>query len=85
MEKISDNNNSSTMITDGKTANPITSSEPKPPITIRPLTLKDFEKSLTEISASVSEDAASISELRKWNEMYGEGGTRRKESLPYFL
>jgi len=52
---------------------------------IRPLSLKDFEKSLKEISASVSEDAFSVAELRKWNEMYGEGGNRRKETLSYFM
>eukprot|EP01119_Soliformovum_irregulare_P017305 TRINITY_DN5118_c0_g1_i1.p1 TRINITY_DN5118_c0_g1~~TRINITY_DN5118_c0_g1_i1.p1 ORF type:complete len:1073 (+),score=342.31 TRINITY_DN5118_c0_g1_i1:123-3341(+) len=58
-----------------------------PPFTekIRALTMKDFEKSSSEISASVSEDSFSIAELRKWNEMYGEGGSRRKDLLPYFL
>eukprot|EP01117_Protostelium_nocturnum_P006947 TRINITY_DN2491_c0_g1_i2.p1 TRINITY_DN2491_c0_g1~~TRINITY_DN2491_c0_g1_i2.p1 ORF type:complete len:992 (-),score=351.68 TRINITY_DN2491_c0_g1_i2:46-3021(-) len=54
-------------------------------INLRQLRMKDFEKSVNEISASVSEDAASVSELRKWNEMYGEGGNRKKQSLPYFL
>jgi len=57
----------------------------KKEIAIRALTIKDFQKSVKEISASVSEDAFSIAELRKWNEMYGEGGNRRKESLSYFM
>jgi hypothetical protein len=47
--------------------------------------LKDFEKAISEVSASVSEDAFSIAELRKWNEMYGEGGSRKKDALTYFL
>jgi hypothetical protein len=61
------------------------SSSPKKELYLRPLSIKDFEKSLSQISASVSEDSFSIAELRKWNEMYGEGGNRKKEILPYFL
>ncbi|PRP76266.1 hypothetical protein PROFUN_07788 [Planoprotostelium fungivorum] len=49
------------------------------------LSMKDFEESLTEVSASVSEDASSVSQLRRRNEIYGEGGNRKKESLPYYL
>jgi len=56
-----------------------------PPTTVRRIRMKDFEKSANEVSASVSEDATSVSELRRWNEMYGEGGSRKKESLPYYL
>eukprot|EP00027_Filamoeba_sp_ATCC50430_P015882 CAMPEP_0168570164 /NCGR_PEP_ID=MMETSP0413-20121227/16571_1 /TAXON_ID=136452 /ORGANISM="Filamoeba nolandi, Strain NC-AS-23-1" /LENGTH=434 /DNA_ID=CAMNT_0008602761 /DNA_START=87 /DNA_END=1387 /DNA_ORIENTATION=+ len=48
-------------------------SKPEKQISLRPLTMKDFEKSLSQISASVSEDATSVAELRKWNEMYGDG------------
>ncbi|PRP76288.1 hypothetical protein PROFUN_07810 [Planoprotostelium fungivorum] len=55
------------------------------PVKVRLLCMKDFEKSLNEVSASVSEDASSVSELRRWNEIYGEGGSRKKESLPYYL
>jgi len=35
--------------------------------------MADFEKAKREVRASVSEDAFAIAELRKWNEMYGEG------------
>jgi len=52
---------------------------------LRPISMGDFEKSVKEISASVSEDAFSVAELRRWNEIYGEGGNRRKTTLPYFL
>jgi hypothetical protein len=37
------------------------------------------------ISASVSEDAPSVAELRKWNATYGENGSRKTESLAYFM
>ncbi|KAJ0038151.1 hypothetical protein Pint_23181 [Pistacia integerrima] len=45
---------------------------------LRPLTLEDFVQSKTKVGPSVSYDAASMNELRKWNEQYGEGGSRRK-------
>jgi SpoVK/Ycf46/Vps4 family AAA+-type ATPase len=52
---------------------------------IRPLVFSDFEKAKKELSASVHEDARAIAELRKWNEMYGEGGSGRPNSLTYFM
>jgi len=52
---------------------------------IRALTMEDFAKAKKENSASVHEDARAVSELRKWNEMYGEGGNARGKDLTYFL
>jgi len=52
---------------------------------LRALQISDFEKAKKEVSASVSEDAHSIAELRKWNEMYGEGGSRKKTTLSYYV
>jgi len=52
---------------------------------IRPLTDEDFKRAKQEICASVSEDAFSIAELRKWNEMYGEGSNRAHVKLTYFM
>jgi hypothetical protein len=41
---------------------------------------------MQEIMPSVSEDAFAIAELRKWNEMYGEGGNRQAGGkLSYFM
>ncbi|RVW45470.1 ATPase family AAA domain-containing protein 1-A [Vitis vinifera] len=48
-----------------------------PPV-LRSLTLDDFIKSKAKVGPSVAFDAASMNELRKWNEQYGEGGSRRK-------
>jgi len=53
-------------------------------IILRPINIEDFRNALLEVSASVSENAHAISELRRWNEMYGEGGSRKKPSLSYF-
>lgn len=52
---------------------------------IRPLGMEDFVKAKKEHSASVHEDARAVGELRKWNEMYGEGGNARGKDLTYFL
>ncbi|XP_011005218.1 PREDICTED: uncharacterized protein LOC105111534 [Populus euphratica] len=44
---------------------------------LRPLNLNDFIQSKAKVGPSVSFDAASMNELRKWNEQYGEGGSRK--------
>ncbi|KAG0477931.1 hypothetical protein HPP92_012650 [Vanilla planifolia] len=44
---------------------------------LRPLVLDDFIKAKSKVGASVAYDAASMNELRKWNDRYGEGGSRR--------
>jgi len=79
--EISSNSNASIFLSSNSPA-PI---QTKPRITLRPLKMVDFEMAMKEISASVSEDAYAIAELRKWNEMYGEGGSRTKTSLSYFM
>jgi len=45
---------------------------------LRPLNLEDFVEAKSKVGASVAYDATSMNELRKWNEMYGEGGSRKK-------
>lgn len=58
-----------------------------PTPSLRPLAQSDFLKAKDEVSSSVSEDAVSIAELRKWGEEYGDGygkGTKSK-ALTYFL
>jgi len=40
---------------------------------IRPLTLIDFHKAKTDIKRTVVDQAFSFQELKKWNELYGEG------------
>ncbi|KAL0908513.1 hypothetical protein M5K25_023009 [Dendrobium thyrsiflorum] len=45
---------------------------------LRQLVLDDFIQAKSKVGASVAYDAASMNELRKWNEQYGEGGSRRR-------
>ncbi|XP_024041014.1 uncharacterized protein LOC102611598 isoform X2 [Citrus sinensis] len=50
---------------------------------LRPLKLEDFIQSKAKVGPSVAYDAASMNELRKWNEQYGEGGSRRKSPFGF--
>ncbi|KAL1541489.1 hypothetical protein AAHA92_25701 [Salvia divinorum] len=50
---------------------------------LRPLKLDDFSQAKTKVGPSVSFDAASMNELRKWNEQYGEGGSRKKSPFGF--
>jgi SpoVK/Ycf46/Vps4 family AAA+-type ATPase len=45
---------------------------------LRALKLDDFVQAKAKVSSSVAFDATSMKELRKWNEQYGEGGSRSK-------
>ncbi|RWW76348.1 hypothetical protein BHE74_00015566 [Ensete ventricosum] len=40
---------------------------------------------LSSVCASVSSESSNMSELLQWNELYGEGGSRKKKALSYFM
>ncbi|XP_016557860.2 uncharacterized protein LOC107857570 isoform X2 [Capsicum annuum] len=50
---------------------------------LRPLAIDDFIQSKAKVGPSVAYDAASMNELRKWNDQYGEGGSRRKSPFGF--
>ena len=52
---------------------------------LRALTMADFDAALKEVCKSVHEDAYSQNELRQWNEMFGDSGSRTKQSLTYYM
>ncbi|XP_030543318.1 uncharacterized protein LOC115750242 isoform X2 [Rhodamnia argentea] len=52
---------------------------------IRPLKMDDFRYAHEQVCASVSSDSTNMSELVQWNDLYGEGGTRKRTSLSYFM
>ncbi|KAH7528235.1 hypothetical protein FEM48_Zijuj05G0051000 [Ziziphus jujuba var. spinosa] len=52
---------------------------------IRPLNMEDFKYAHERVCASVSSESANMTELLQWNELYGEGGSRRKKALSYFM
>ncbi|CAA3029032.1 katanin p60 atpase-containing subunit a1 [Olea europaea subsp. europaea] len=52
---------------------------------IRPLSTDDFRYAHEQVCASVSSESHNMNELLQWNELYGEGGSRKKTSLSYFM
>ncbi|KAJ8898604.1 hypothetical protein K2173_004217 [Erythroxylum novogranatense] len=54
-------------------------------VDIRPLKMEDFRYAHDQVCASVSSESGSMSELLQWNDLYGEGGSRKKSSLSYFM
>ncbi|KAH8950650.1 hypothetical protein BDL97_10G096400 [Sphagnum fallax] len=52
---------------------------------IRPLKMADMRHALEKVRSSVASDAGSMLELQQWNEQYGEGGSRKKTTLSYFM
>ncbi|XP_057516053.1 uncharacterized protein LOC130797476 isoform X2 [Amaranthus tricolor] len=67
----------------------VAESRPLPPLSgsadIRPLNLDDFKRAHEQVCASVSSESVNMTELQQWNELYGEGGSRRKKALSYFM
>ncbi|KAJ4768429.1 p-loop containing nucleoside triphosphate hydrolases superfamily protein [Rhynchospora pubera] len=57
----------------------------EPAIILRPLTMKDLKIAKSQVSASFAAEGAVMNELKQWNDLYGEGGSRKKEQLTYFL
>ncbi|KAH9537432.1 hypothetical protein CY35_16G052600 [Sphagnum magellanicum] len=52
---------------------------------IRPLNMADMRQAMDKVRSSVASEAGSMLELQEWNEQYGEGGTRKKTTLTYFM
>jgi SpoVK/Ycf46/Vps4 family AAA+-type ATPase len=54
-------------------------------ITLRSLNMEDMRKAKNQVAASFASEGCIMGELKQWNELYGEGGSRKKEQLTYFL
>ncbi|KHN46576.1 Spastin [Glycine soja] len=52
---------------------------------VRPLKMEDFRYAHEQVCASVSSESTNMSELLQWNDLYGEGGSRKMRSLSYFM
>ena len=71
----------------GKTINDVENKASEPPVIETPpykprtLHLRHFEKALKEITPSSSESLGTLSALRKWNEEFGEGRTRKRRIM----
>nr|XP_004241492.1 peroxisome biosynthesis protein PAS1-like [Solanum lycopersicum] len=53
---------------------------------IRPLNMDDFRYSHQQVCASVSSESDNMTKLLEWNDLHGEGGSRKKKSaFSYFI
>ncbi|KAK7392329.1 hypothetical protein VNO78_20763 [Psophocarpus tetragonolobus] len=52
---------------------------------IRSLKMDDFRYAHEQVCASVSSESSNMNELLQWNDLYGEGGSRKIRSLSYFM
>uniref|UniRef100_A0A0E0BZA2 AAA+ ATPase domain-containing protein n=1 Tax=Oryza meridionalis TaxID=40149 RepID=A0A0E0BZA2_9ORYZ len=54
-------------------------------IILRALNMKDLKEAKNQVAASFAAEGTIMGELKQWNELYGEGGSRKKQQLTYFL
>ncbi|PHU15979.1 hypothetical protein BC332_17184 [Capsicum chinense] len=52
---------------------------------LQPLNMDDFRYSHQKVCASVSSESKNMTELLQWNDLYGEGGSRKKQSFSYIM
>ncbi|CAN6320024.1 unnamed protein product [Urochloa humidicola] len=52
---------------------------------VRALRISDFIHAHEQVCASVSSDSINMNELVQWNDLYGDGGSRKKTTLSYFM
>lgn len=62
-----------------------TKEETESGITLRPLNMEDMRQAKNQVAASFAGEGCVMGELKQWNDLYGEGGSRKKEQLSYFL
>ncbi|XP_022723932.1 putative cell division cycle ATPase [Durio zibethinus] len=54
-------------------------------ITLRPLSMEDMRQAKNQVAASFASEGSIMAELKQWNDLYGEGGSRKRQQLTYFL
>ncbi|KAJ4837797.1 hypothetical protein Tsubulata_032652 [Turnera subulata] len=54
-------------------------------IALRPLNMEDMRQAKNQVAASFATEGSVMNELKQWNDLYGEGGSRKKQQLTYFL
>ncbi|KAL5540302.1 hypothetical protein UlMin_042785 [Ulmus minor] len=54
-------------------------------ITLRSLNMEDMRQAKNQVAASFAAEGSIMNELKQWNDLYGEGGSRKKQQLTYFL
>ncbi|GLU21184.1 hypothetical protein SLE2022_373410 [Rubroshorea leprosula] len=54
-------------------------------IILRPLNMEDMRQAKNQVAASFAAEGSVMAELKQWNDLFGEGGSRKRQQLTYFL
>ncbi|PKA54460.1 Katanin p60 ATPase-containing subunit A1 [Apostasia shenzhenica] len=57
----------------------------EPSLILRPLNMEDMRQAKNQVAPSFAAEGSIMSELKQWNDLYGEGGSRKRQQLTYFL
>ena len=44
-----------------------------------------FRQLCMQVAASFAAEGSVMNELKQWNDLYGDGGSRKRQQLTYFL
>ncbi|TVU35870.1 hypothetical protein EJB05_17777 [Eragrostis curvula] len=66
-------------------ADEVAEGETEGAIALRPLNMEDLKHAKDQISASCAIEGPAMNDIKQWNELYGKGGSRKKQQLTYFL
>ncbi|XP_061344666.1 uncharacterized protein LOC133290581 [Gastrolobium bilobum] len=54
-------------------------------ITLRPINMEDMRQATNQVAASFDAEGSTMKELKQWNDLYGQGGSRENQHLDYFF
>ncbi|WOL14679.1 ribosome biogenesis ATPase RIX7-like isoform X1 [Canna indica] len=54
-------------------------------VPLRPLNMDDLKQAKNQVAASFAPEGSVMNELKQWNDLYGDGGSRKKQQLTYFF
>ncbi|XP_034587999.1 uncharacterized protein [Setaria viridis] len=67
----------------------IAEGKPEPPLyggeDVRPLGMVHLKFALDQVGASLSPDSVTMNQIVQWNNEFGDGGSRKKETLTYII
>ncbi|XP_047177650.1 cell division control protein 48 isoform X1 [Vigna umbellata] len=86
-ERIKENNKKEAVVQSSESASDAKEDKENRVITLRPINMDDMRQAKSQVTASFAAEGSIMSELEEWNDLFGEGGSRKKkqEQLTYFL
>ncbi|URD80275.1 AAA-type ATPase family protein [Musa troglodytarum] len=57
----------------------------EPTTACRSINMEDLRKALNQVAKSCATESSLVEQLEEWNELFGDGGSRKKQQLSYFI